>query len=101
MNVIEAIEKEQLRSDIPEFRPGDTLKVYVKVVEGTVNGFSCLKASASPGAVPVPGKCSPSAVLLPAWAWKECSLFIPRVWKRSLYPTEVWYAEPNCIICVN
>ena len=35
MNVIEAIEKEQLRSDIPEFRPGDTLKVYVKVVEGT------------------------------------------------------------------
>ena len=34
MNVIEAIEKEQLRSDIPDFRPGDTLKVYVKVVEG-------------------------------------------------------------------
>ena len=31
MNVIEAIEKEQLRSDIPDFRPGDTLKVYVKV----------------------------------------------------------------------
>ena len=29
MNVIEAIEKEQLRSDIPDFRPGDTLKVYV------------------------------------------------------------------------
>ena len=35
MNIIEAIEKEQLRSDIPEFRAGDTLKVYVKVVEGT------------------------------------------------------------------
>ena len=34
MNVIEAIEKEQLRSDIPDFRPGDTPKVYVKVVEG-------------------------------------------------------------------
>lgn len=34
MNIIEALEKEQLRSDIPEFRPGDTLKVYVKVVEG-------------------------------------------------------------------
>ena len=27
--------KEQLRSDIPEFRAGDTVKVYVKVVEGT------------------------------------------------------------------
>ncbi len=34
MNIIEAIEKEQLRSDIPDFRPGDTLKVYAKIVEG-------------------------------------------------------------------
>ena len=29
------MDKEQLRSDIPEFRAGDTVKVYVKVVEGT------------------------------------------------------------------
>ncbi len=35
MNIIEAIEKEQLRSDIPDFRAGDTVKVFVKVVEGT------------------------------------------------------------------
>ena len=35
MNIIEALGKEQLRSDIPEFRAGDTVKVYVKVVEGT------------------------------------------------------------------
>lgn len=35
MNIIEALDKEQLRSDIPEFRAGDTVKVYVKVVEGT------------------------------------------------------------------
>jgi large subunit ribosomal protein L19 len=34
MNVIDAIEAEQLRSDIPAFRPGDTVKVHVKVVEG-------------------------------------------------------------------
>ena len=34
MNVIEAIEAEQLRTDIPAFRPGDTVKVHVKVVEG-------------------------------------------------------------------
>ena len=33
-NVIEAIEAEQLRTDIPPFRPGDTVKVHVKVVEG-------------------------------------------------------------------
>jgi len=35
MNIIEALDKEQLRSDIPEFRAGDTVKVYVKVVEGS------------------------------------------------------------------
>ena len=35
MNIIEALDKEQLRSDIPEFRAGDTVNVYVKVVEGT------------------------------------------------------------------
>ena len=34
MNPIEALEREQLRSDVPEFRPGDTVKVHVKVVEG-------------------------------------------------------------------
>ncbi|MBP1156032.1 MULTISPECIES: 50S ribosomal protein L19 [unclassified Paenibacillus] len=35
MNLIQEITKEQLRSDIPSFRPGDTLKVHVKVIEGT------------------------------------------------------------------
>jgi large subunit ribosomal protein L19 len=35
MNIIEALEKEQLRSDIPEFAPGDTVRVHAKIVEGT------------------------------------------------------------------
>jgi large subunit ribosomal protein L19 len=34
MNVIDAIEKEQLRDDVPEFMPGDTVRVHLKVVEG-------------------------------------------------------------------
>lgn len=34
MNPIEAIEREQLRSNIPEFKPGDTVRVHVRVVEG-------------------------------------------------------------------
>ncbi|WP_226034965.1 50S ribosomal protein L19 [Aquibacillus saliphilus] len=33
-NIIEEVTKEQLRSDHPNFRPGDTVKVHVKVVEG-------------------------------------------------------------------
>ncbi len=32
--LIEDITKEQLRTDLPAFRPGDTLRVHVKVVEG-------------------------------------------------------------------
>ena len=35
MNIIQVLEQEQLRSDIPEFGPGDTVRVHVKVVEGT------------------------------------------------------------------
>ncbi len=34
MNVINKIEKEYLRSDLPEFRVGDTVRVYVKIQEG-------------------------------------------------------------------
>ncbi|TDQ42404.1 50S ribosomal protein L19 [Aureibacillus halotolerans] len=29
------ITKDQLKTDLPEFRPGDTLRIHVKVVEGT------------------------------------------------------------------
>ena len=32
---IAELEQAQIRSDIPDFRPGDTLKVHVRVVEGT------------------------------------------------------------------
>ena len=35
MNLIEALEKGQLRTDIPDFKPGDTVRAHVKVVEGT------------------------------------------------------------------
>ncbi|GGH74912.1 large subunit ribosomal protein L19 [Pullulanibacillus pueri] len=33
-SIIDEITKEQLRSDLPDFRPGDTVRVHVKVVEG-------------------------------------------------------------------
>jgi large subunit ribosomal protein L19 len=35
MGIVQEITQEQLRSDLPSFRPGDTLKVHVKVIEGT------------------------------------------------------------------
>ncbi len=35
MNVLDQIEKEQMRLDLPQFRAGDTVKVHVRIVEGT------------------------------------------------------------------
>ena len=35
MNIIEEIEKQQLRDDIPEFGPGDTVAVQVRIKEGS------------------------------------------------------------------
>ena len=34
MNTLDALDAQSLRSDIPNFRPGDTLKVHVRVIEG-------------------------------------------------------------------
>lgn len=34
MNVIEALEKEQLRDDIPEFKAGDTVRLFIRIIEG-------------------------------------------------------------------
>lgn len=34
MNIIEAIEQDYKRDDIPEFRVGDTVKVFIKIKEG-------------------------------------------------------------------
>lgn len=35
MNSLDELDAQNLRSDIPAFRPGDTLKVHVKVIEGS------------------------------------------------------------------
>ncbi|WP_228856503.1 50S ribosomal protein L19 [Desulfomarina profundi] len=32
--IIEKINQEQMRQDIPEFRPGDTVKVHIRIIEG-------------------------------------------------------------------
>ena len=34
MNALEMVESKQLRTDLPEFKPGDTVKVHVKITEG-------------------------------------------------------------------
>ncbi|MDY0351496.1 MAG: 50S ribosomal protein L19 [Desulfobulbaceae bacterium] len=34
MNIIDKIDMEQMRFDHPAFRPGDTIKVYIRIIEG-------------------------------------------------------------------
>ena len=35
MNILDKVDSAYLRDDVPAFRPGDTLDVHVKVIEGT------------------------------------------------------------------
>jgi large subunit ribosomal protein L19 len=35
MNALDALDAQSMRSDIPDFRPGDTVKVHVRVIEGS------------------------------------------------------------------
>lgn len=35
MDYIRMIEEEQMKKDLPDFRPGDTVRVHVRIVEGT------------------------------------------------------------------
>jgi large subunit ribosomal protein L19 len=35
MNTLDALDGQSLRDDIPAFRPGDTLKVHVHIIEGS------------------------------------------------------------------
>jgi large subunit ribosomal protein L19 len=35
MHVLDSLDRQSLRDDVPDFRPGDTVKVHVRVVEGS------------------------------------------------------------------
>ncbi|MBO4569640.1 MAG: 50S ribosomal protein L19 [Clostridia bacterium] len=53
-NIIDAIEKEGMRADIPEFKIGDTVKVYAKIVEGNkerIQGFEGVVIARKNGAI--------------------------------------------------
>lgn len=43
MNTLDFIDNKSLRDDIPAFRPGDTLDVHVKVVEGSKERIQVFK----------------------------------------------------------
>ena len=34
MNVVDYFEKEQMKASLPDFRPGDTIRVHLRILEG-------------------------------------------------------------------
>ena len=71
-NIIDEIDKASMRDDIPEFRPGDSVKVHVKVVEGSRTRVQVLS---------VPSRC------------------IPRSLTRSRLIATVRSVAPSCTTC--
>ncbi len=45
MNPTDLVDRSSLRDDVPEFGPGDNVKVHVRVVEGTASASSCSRAT--------------------------------------------------------
>ena len=41
--ILRSLEQEQIKNDVPNFGPGDTVKVHVKIVEGKEKEFRYLK----------------------------------------------------------
>ena len=60
-NILDKVDAVSLRDDIPEFRPGDTVNVGVKVIEGSPLVFSTSRASLSVAKTVASVRPSPSA----------------------------------------
>ena len=43
MNLIDSVDAQSMRDDIPAFRPGDTVNVHVKVIEGSKERIQVFK----------------------------------------------------------
>ena len=61
MNPTDIIDQDSLRDDIPDFRPGDTVKVHVRVVEGTRERVQVFQGVVIAGREPGSARPSPSA----------------------------------------
>ena len=44
MHILDHVDAASLRSDIPDFRPGDTIKVHVNIVEGSRSRIQVFQA---------------------------------------------------------
>ena len=74
MNKLQEIESAYLRSDIPDFRAGDTVKVHVKVSEGDKQRIQLFQGVViGRQVVTVRGRASPFARCPAVSVWSVCS----------------------------
>ncbi|NGX08829.1 50S ribosomal protein L19 [Mycobacteroides franklinii] len=45
MNTLDFVDQASLRQDVPDFRPGDTVNVHVKVIEGSKERIQVFKGA--------------------------------------------------------
>ena len=62
MDLVKVLSEQQLKSDLPELKIGDTVKVHAKIKEGNRERIQISKASSLPRSTPALTRRLPSAV---------------------------------------
>ena len=89
MNVMDRIQKAPLRRDLPPFRPGDTVRVHVRVTEGdkqriqVFEGVVLRRRGRGPSATFTVRKISSGATRADrSRTFERRRAFLPRSWRR-------------------
>src|SRR5881396_2838542 len=101
MNALDMVEKQQLRTDIPKFRPGDTIKVHVKIREGDKERIKVFEGICMAKKLVALAKRSRSARCPLDTAWNASSRFIRRSSTRLRSSVPGVSVGRSYITCVN
>ena len=82
MKLTDEIDKASLKEDVPEFSPGDTVKVHVRVVEGNRERTQIFEGAVKVDKAEVSEKHSPCVKFLSGLVLKEHFQFIHQLLKR-------------------
>ena len=99
MDLIKELNKETLANETPRVEIGDTVRVHVKVKEGSRERIQVLRAPSLPSVTAALRRPSPSAAFLTASAWKRCSPSILLPSTPSRLSATVLSVVPSCTIC--
>ena len=101
MNLIEKLDQQNMKAELPEMNVGDTVRVHVKIKEGSrerIQVFEGTIIAKKHGGVGADHYRSPSEL----WRWRvrRSSLFIPPTLSMLRLSAVVRFAERSCTTCV-